>query len=333
MNDRLAILGRGLAKSDKIIEVGPAYNPIAPKSAGWMAYSIDHLDRPGLVEKYRDLGIDVAMIEAVDFIWTDGQLSEAVPTLHHGTFDVFVASHVIEHAPDLIRFLKSAEVLTRPNGRAVLAIPDKRVCFDFFRPLATTGDVLVAYREGRTRHSQKTLWDYSAYQVKKDGSLAWGRADQTPPIFTHTLASAVEFARKCDSSEYIDAHSWTFVPSSFALIMLELAALGLTDWEIDGVEAAENIEFYVWLRRGARSRVDEAKLAIDRMILLNAIVLELEDQSRQLPSSRLIHREAELAKARDMIVRMRSTRAWRARSAWRRILRLGPTCADEEATC
>jgi SAM-dependent methyltransferase len=361
MPNRVEILRDGIARTDKAIEIGPSFNPLVPKSEGWNSRSIDHLDRNGLIEKYRhDPSVNPAMIEAVDFVWTGGALSDVVPVEHHGTFDVVLASHVIEHVPDLIGFFQSAEILARSNGRMVLAVPDKRVCFDFFRPLSTTGDFLTAHRERRSIHSEKTLWDHLAYQATKHGNPGWGRADQEPAFFAYTLGQAAGMIRNCRSGHYIDAHAWVFVPDSFELIMLELARLGLTDWQIERKEAAEYTEFYVWLRRGGLARaaaMPEGELAAERMRLLVETMLDIDDQARQLPQSRastiigelaaetqavislrqaeaesdiqLKRMKEELVRAQKIIATVRSSRAWQLRSLLRRTFRLPATQADE----
>lgn len=83
---------------------------------------------PALVEKYRnDPSVDAAKIEDVDFIWTGGPLADAVPVEHHGTFDVFVASHVLEHVPDLVGTLRSAELLCRPEAKMICSPRQTRV--------------------------------------------------------------------------------------------------------------------------------------------------------------------------------------------------------------
>jgi Methyltransferase domain len=288
MASREQILRAGITKAHKIIEIGPSYNPLAPKSEGWRSYAVDHSDQQGLINKYRcDASVNVTAIEPVDFVWTKGALSEAVPAEHHGTFDVFLASHVLEHVPDLIGILRSAEVLCRAEAKMVLALPDKRVCFDFFRPLSTTGDVLAAHWERRSRHSAKTLWDHFAYAATKQGNPGWARTDLTELVLIHSLDEAANSARSCDSRDYVDAHAWTFVPASFSLIMLELAHLGLTDWQVERTEAAESTEFYVWLRRGAlegTAHIRQPDLAAERRRLLAEIALELRDQSRQVPT-------------------------------------------------
>ena len=78
----------------------------------------------------------------------------------HGTFDAFVASHVIEHTPDLIAFLDSAAALLKPEGVVVLAVPDKRYCFDYFQPLTTTGQIIESHSELRSRHNRRLAFDH-----------------------------------------------------------------------------------------------------------------------------------------------------------------------------
>ena len=107
-----------LDRSARIIEIGPSYNPIAPKAAGWNTSTLDHTTRASLVEKYRGHpGVDVDRIEEVDFVWTSGSVADAVPSDLHGTFDAFIASHVIEHTTDLVGFLDAAATLARPERR------------------------------------------------------------------------------------------------------------------------------------------------------------------------------------------------------------------------
>src|SRR5215469_676178 len=108
MPTRNEILLGPIDRSMQVIEVGPSFNPVAPKADGWNVRSIDHLPREALIEKYRaHAGVDVSRIENVDFVWTGGNLSSAVPETLHGSFDALIASHVIEHTPDLLAFLDS----------------------------------------------------------------------------------------------------------------------------------------------------------------------------------------------------------------------------------
>lgn len=117
MLDRVQKLRRPIDKPAKILEVGPSFNPIAPKSEGWQSFVVDHATKEGLVEKYRpDPTVDTDKIEEVDFIWQQGYLHESIPDSQLGTFDACIESHVIEHIPDLIGFLHFAGADSTPPG-------------------------------------------------------------------------------------------------------------------------------------------------------------------------------------------------------------------------
>ena len=272
-------------RSARIIEIGPSYNPIAPKADGWNTSTLDHTTRASLVEKYRGHpGVDVDRIEEVDFVWTNGSVADAVPSDLHGTFDAFIASHVIEHTTDLVGFLAAAATLLAPSGVAILAIPDKRYCFDYFRPLTTTGEVLDAHTTGRTRHTRRILFDQMAYIVKNGGAGAWGQTPMQELQFYYSLeeaSDAFSTTREDPDSPYVDMHAWQFTPASFELLLLELARLGKTDWQVERITPPTGCEFYVWLRRGgkaAAAALTVAEVNVRRLALLKQVLLQTREQ-------------------------------------------------------
>jgi SAM-dependent methyltransferase len=283
MTCRAEVLLAPVSPNARIIEIGPSYNPIAPKAAGWNTYTMDHLTKEGLVAKYRDHpGVDIDRIEEVDCVWVSGTLEDAVPTDLYGTFDAFIASHVIEHTPDLIAFLDSAAALLKPDGVVVLAIPDKRYCFDYFQPLTTTGMVLAAHVERRSRHTQCVAFDHLAYAVENGGVGAWGQHPSGEFRFFHLLEEAFDLFSTIEACEsYVDLHTWRFTPASFQLLLLELARLGKTDWKVERTTAAEGCEFFAWLRRGglvAAASLSSAELAERRLALLKCTLIEIYAQ-------------------------------------------------------
>jgi predicted SAM-dependent methyltransferase len=282
---RAAKLLEPIPRTAKIIEVGASVNAIAPRSQGWNTKIVDVASRNELLEKYGHLpGADT--IEEVDFVWRDGSLLDAVPREHHGSFDALIASHVIEHQPDVIGFLRAAETFLTATGIVVLAIPDKRFCFDYFKPLTLTGDVLAAYRARRTRHSSNSVWDHFAYNVAVNGVIAWGQH----PIAASSLSLVSSFDHayeqflKCDeesSSPYIDVHAWGFTPANFELVLLELARLRLIDWRVDRLGPAIGCEFHAWLRRGGQDAVfalSEDRFTARRLELLKNTLLDAKEQ-------------------------------------------------------
>lgn len=246
-----------LSPGAKVIEVGGAAAPLAPRAEGWDLRTVDAASEAELVERFARIpGQDVSLIETVDWIWHGGPLLGAVPPAEHGTFDGFVASHVIEHVPDLIGFLQAAETLLQPDGVAVLAVPDKRYCFDVFQPHSTTGQALAAHAAKVDRHPPANLFDFVASAAKADGMHAWGQHPVRDLTFVHRLEQAQELFRAglADPGPYRDVHGWRFTPASFAVLLLDLARLELTDLRIERLEGPTGCEFYAWLRRGGRAQ-------------------------------------------------------------------------------
>ncbi|MCJ2101249.1 methyltransferase domain-containing protein [Methylobacterium sp. E-046] len=283
--NRTQRLLRSLPRDARLVEVGPSFAPLAPKREGWNTFVIDHASRDDLVAKYTaHHGVDTTRIEEVDFVWQGGSLADAVPADQHGTFDAFIASHVIEHTTDVVTFLQAAETLIRPDGVIILAVPDKRKCFDFYRHPSTTGDALAAFLEKRARHDTRTHFESVMRTIHKGGAPGWPGDDTREGVIAIPFDKAHEQLALAGLPEYVDAHNWIFVPSSFRLMLLELAAMGYLDLRVDEIAEAEATEFYAWLRRG-RVPMEAAELQTARRHLMDRIIVELSQQLRQLPEA------------------------------------------------
>ena len=173
--------GRGL-------EIGPSFNPIAPKSAGFNVEIIDHATAPELREKYRvHPNVDISRIEEVDQVWRGESLDELLGVAR---YDWIIASHVIEHLPDLVSFLRQCTRLLSPGGVLSLVIPDKRYCFDYFRWPSTTGDLLQAFTEARRRHPAGVVFDHVAQIVRRGGGSRGTRRRGGDFSFIHEFDEA-----------------------------------------------------------------------------------------------------------------------------------------------
>lgn len=206
------------------LEIGPSHDPVAPKAAGYNVRIVDHLSQSELRTKYKDHGVNISNIEAVDLIWRGEPLEEL---LGPERYDWIIASHVIEHMPDPILFIRSCQKVLKPDGILSLAIPDKRYCFDCLRPPSSTGDVLDAYFERRTRHSPGQIFDSFSFAAKLDDSISWDHEKRGNVEFLHGHGLAGgKLQDYLQSPDYVDVHGWVFTPSSFRLIIGDLNALG-----------------------------------------------------------------------------------------------------------
>lgn len=273
----------------RILELGPLTSPIAPKSDGWLTTVVDQVSQEQLVEKYRDDStVDTSRIVDVDLVWSRGPLEAAVPRELHGTFDALIASHVFEHIPDPIGLLCSLEQVLRPSGVVSLVIPDKRFCFDFFRPLSTAGELLDAHARKAVRHSPKVVFDEVAYSIRADGETAFSSRRLHNINFVHPLEQAkalFDTHGVGEDAPYIDVHGWVFTPSSFALAMLELSALHLIDFTVVRSFPSEGCEFYVTMRRGRVDLSDPDILHERRLKLQRRTLDELREQAEMLDES------------------------------------------------
>lgn len=252
------------------VEIGPSHNPIAPKRDGYKTHIIDHLSREGLQQKYKDHGVNLDSIEEVDFVWANESYTDLTGKQKY--YDWIIASHVIEHVPDLIGFLKDCDSILKDDGVISLVIPDKRFCFDHYRPLTTVSRVIDNHMAGSTIHSAGIVAEYFLNVVSKAGQIAWTPDFSGEYQMVHSLEDAL---RGMDSvikhNAYLDIHTWCFVPSSFRLMIRDLVELGLISFKEICFYPTSGHEFFVTLGKAGTSPQES------RIELLERIESELSE--------------------------------------------------------
>ena len=260
------LIRESINKTDRGVELGASYAPILPKADGYSVMVVDHADQEALRAKYRPHGVDVARIEPVDAIDDGGEFTDLLDDGER--FDYIVASHVFEHLPDPIHFLQRCERALGEGGRLILLIPDRRFCFDYLRPVSTTGQMLRAFLAGQRRHDAGALYDHYAMHATRDGVHIWSSPDGGAFAFSGTPAAGYDFAAR-SSEDYVDCHAWVFTPSSCRLIFNELRTLGLMTMAEAFFHPTIGCEFMVVLQRSAHADgPDRSELA--RRALLEA---------------------------------------------------------------
>jgi SAM-dependent methyltransferase len=267
------------------LEIGPSYSPLVPKLGGARVETIDHASREELIAKYREFGLPeekLAQIDEVDYIWRGGSLVSAIGDKER--YDYIVAAHVIEHSVDLIGFLQDCETLLKPHGRVALAVPDKRYCFDFYRPQTSVGAVVDA--QGTWTSAQ------TSPPQTQNADLHWG-----PTVIKNGD----------DQETYFDIHRWVYTPASLSLLLEDLAELGYHSLvEIDSAET-NGYEFYVTLERGL-----ERRPVASRTERLQRIQRESSDAETPLL-------RAALAASRAEVAELKASTSWRATAPLRMV--------------
>lgn len=255
------------------LEIGPSHSPIAPKREGYRVDVIDHHNRAGLVAKYREHGVDLDAIEEVDFVWNGTTYAELTGRNHH--YDWIIASHVIEHVPDLGGFVNDCDQLLREGGVLSLAVPDKRFCFDRLRPLTSVAQIIDAQLSQRRNHSAGAVAEYFLNVVKLRGAISWDTSFYSGPEatelkFLHSKTDARMGMRTIiEQDAYLDIHAWCFTPSSFRLMIEDLFQLGLIALREKVFHQTEGNEFFIALSR------DGAGPGRDRLSLIRDLEREM----------------------------------------------------------
>jgi SAM-dependent methyltransferase len=239
-----------LDKQGRGIEIGASISPVAPKRAGFNVEIIDHLDRDGLLAKYRDHKenpkASLSQIEEVDYVWSGQSYTELTGKSNH--YDWVIASHVVEHVPDLVRFLQDCESLLKADGVLSLVVPDKRYCFDYYRPISGIGKVLDNFYQKQIKPSPGMVAEYYLnLAVTERGSIAWSENYHRGYRLNYSHDVAVGNLNEALDDAYIDVHMWCFVPSSFRLIIHDLHALGLIGFQEVGFSPTSGCEFFITL--------------------------------------------------------------------------------------
>lgn len=252
------------------VEIGPSYNPLAPKREGYRVTTLDTLDREGLRAKYAAHQVDIDRIEEVDCVWKGERYADLIPRPHD--FDWILASHVIEHTPDLIGFLEDCSAILGPGGVLSLAIPDKRRCFDRYRPISGLGQVIDRHVTRAKSHTVGSIVEFMLNAVARNGQITWDATTRGTDTFLCGLEQVQAHLREGRQRPLeTDVHAWCFTPSSFRLLLADLHLLGLTTFRERDFHPTEGSEFFVTLANGG----DLAPT--DRLQLLHQVEAELAD--------------------------------------------------------
>lgn len=258
-------------KKDGIgVEIGASHSPIAPKKAGYNVHVIDHAAREELIEKYKDSGVNLDNIEEVDFVWNGEDYSEL--TGKTGFYDWIIASHVVEHVPNLIGFLNSCDKILKETGVLSLAVPDVRFCFDHFRPISGLSKVLDAHYQDQKVHTPGSIAEFNLNLVYKENLPGWGEDFFLKEEYSFTVPQEQvlkTLKKSLENREYVDCHAWCFTPHSFRLLIHDLYELGFIKLKEVDFFPAHGCEFFIVLGRQGKGS------SLSRLEMLQAINSEM----------------------------------------------------------
>ena len=247
--------------TSKGLELGPLAKPIVRRDMGDIRY-LDHVDTDALRARYATHdGFDVDAIVPIDYVSTNGSIRDAVNA--DVPFDYVIASHVIEHVPDLIGWLRDIRGVLSDEGVLSLAIPDHRRCFDALRSPTVTADIVHAHLTKPAIPTPRQVFDHYSSAVAWHGFISW---EEEPPfaelVPVHSEAEALaNAAAAVTNAEYQDVHCWVFTPSSFRRLFAALKRLQMVPFSLERCSETVGGEFFATLRAAATTGTTAATIS------------------------------------------------------------------------
>jgi hypothetical protein len=237
----------------KCLEIAPLSRPILPKDHPNTRF-LDVLSAEELKAHYlEDPSIIKEDIVDVHYVHKGQPYKELVG---NERFGLVIASHVIEHVPNLIKWLNDIESILDENGILQLTIPDKRYCFDFRRRLTDISDVIGAYLEDRKKPAPGIVYEHFLYvpnEICNDPvKLHNGEVSLEYNITKQYHEVAMKFAKE-SLGNYVDTHCWVWTPESFLKIMSVLCENDLVKLRVVDEETVmtkvNTHEFYITMKK------------------------------------------------------------------------------------
>lgn len=246
-NDRAAEILRGVDIENAVgLEIGPLDKPLVTRKGNRKIFYADYAKRDELVSaSLSDPNVDTDKIPEIDYVIAP------LPESLGMQFDYIVASHVGEHVPNLLGWLKTLLSWLNPGGVLILALPDKRYTFDCYRTETTTGQLIEAHLQKRSVPPAFAIYDGFSKAVRADAWYLW--EDVEPPSPFENMFSKEQSLSLAENAlkngTYRDCHCWVFSADRFRELIDESSSLGLIEFEWARFSPPQKymIEFYVAL--------------------------------------------------------------------------------------
>jgi SAM-dependent methyltransferase len=259
--DRINLCRGSIKKTDYGIEIAPWFNPIVPKCEGFRSLSLDVFDTETLIKNAKvDTNIpkeSISKIEKVDLVGNASNIENIISNRNElGLFDYIVSSHNFEHLPNPIKFLQGCASVLKKNGLLSLAVPDKRSCFDYFRPNTSLGEWIESFFNNQEQPTFRQLFNQNSMSARLNilNNITYAFSINDNPnhiILLPTLQEsfvAWKTRLKNNDKTYYDCHCSVFSPHSLEMLLNDLQFLGLSPFKIEDLSESYGCEFFIKLR-------------------------------------------------------------------------------------
>lgn len=251
---RAKLLNKLDVKNGIGLEFGPLNKPIVKKSDGDIRY-VDVKDTEGMKAFIGDVGgYKSSEYVDIDYVWSGGSFRDVVgPDIE---FDYSIASHVIEHTPNMLGWLDDIASVLKEGGIIALAIPDKRYTFDVIREVTPPAVFIDNWVRRESVPRAMHIFDHYSQVVQIWGpetELLWkGEIDPSTIARYHSDEIALQLCIDAQNNgSYTDCHAYTFTPASFENIITMATRLNILDLKLLELHESEygSIEFIALLKK------------------------------------------------------------------------------------
>lgn len=206
------------------VEIGPFDRPSLPKSDFPRVEYADVFTTDQLREKAkknpRRKRADVC---EVDHVMLDKSFSDLFSP---NELDFILCSHVLEHVPDFVGYLRDVENVIRPGGRMVIAYPDRRYTFDLLRAPSSFEALVDRFNRKVTRPDPAVVYDYLIHHRRVYTGRIWSGVEPMHDGPSFTEEHALKRMKEAETT-YVDAHCNIFTDTEFADMITLLNKKGL----------------------------------------------------------------------------------------------------------
>lgn len=238
-------------KNARILEIGPLNRPLFETSEYPNVFTADIRSTEQVKALYggdnnylssTGIHVDIDSIVDIDFVIKD-TYSSTFENVEK--FDYIVASHVLEHIPDLVGWFKDAQSALKKNGSILLVYPDKRYCFDRFRESSTFIQALQVNQENEEALNQRIM-DFQINVVNENDPAYWWCNQGSIEHLPQSVIDTKMLGKNTD-----DIHYWPFSSTGFLKFLCDMERAGMSDYVCTDFRDThvDDQQFFVTLRR------------------------------------------------------------------------------------
>jgi hypothetical protein len=320
-------------KGKTMLEIGPFYNPFIRAEDGHTVFYADILSKDEIFQRYHlddpeeakrhNPGTPQELYEAlcsIDFVIK----KTYEKAIGDKKFYLIFSSHVLEHVNDVISHLLELSNILEDSGYVVMAIPDKRFTFDYYRSVTPFRDMIDAYiKGGMVDCIARLIFDQHFNDTCVNVPCGQDYRENAKPEkilkIDWRFSWALGAYKRADSGNVIYAlntHNWVFTYSSFLEFLrdgLRAALLPYTLYYCHPPVYGSQ-EFTIILKKDA-SILDD----VDRR---TAEIMRIHDLSENEANNETNKFREEIGMLKEEIKSIQNSRSWRITKPLRAIMNL-----------